>query len=306
MENHKMDDKMLFRGENLEQFTKWRTVKKDNCITCGSNEFEPWATAGSYNAVQCANCGLIWMNPFLNDEGLGKYYSDYISRRRLSNQLKMEQRKIQYQTDREFIEHFISEGRILDVGCNGGFFLEALNSKFEKHGIEIDPEAVAYAQRNHGKFGKNILCGALEEAPYSNESFDMVLMRGTIEHLSDPVSAVKKISQLLKQGGLYYVCATPNGDSFAADLYRDNWTLFHPVQHIWHFSPKTLSLICSKFSLRLIAKDFPYLGTPYENARDNIKALSEAIKLKELNPLAELPISPPFYENMMALVFEKI
>jgi 2-polyprenyl-3-methyl-5-hydroxy-6-metoxy-1,4-benzoquinol methylase len=87
------------------------------------------------------------MSPFLNDEGLGKYYANYIGRRRLNNDLKMEQRKIQYQSDREFIEHFINDGKILDVGCNGGFFLEALSTKFEKHGIEIDPEAVAYAKK---------------------------------------------------------------------------------------------------------------------------------------------------------------
>jgi len=82
--------------------------------------------------------------------------------------------------------------------------------------------------------------------------------------------------------------------------------LFHPIQHIWHFSPKTLGLICSRFGLKLIAKDFPYLGTPYENVRENVKTVAEAIKLREQNPLAELPVSPPFWENMMALVFEKV
>ena len=301
-----MSDNMLFRGEDCEQFSEYRTVLKEHCIACGSREFGLWAIAGSYKAVQCVKCRLVWMSPFLNEEGLGKYYANYIGRRRLNNDLKMEQRKIQYQSDREFIEHFINDGKILDVGCNGGFFLEALSTKFEKHGIEIDPEAVAYAKKLQKTFGKNILCVALERAPYENSSFDMIAMRGTIEHLSDPVNAIKKVSQLLKKGGYYYITATPNAENFAADLFRDKWTLFHPVQHIWHFSPKTLSLICSRFGLKLIAKDFPYLGTPYENAREDVRVFAEAIKSREQNPSAELPIGPPFFENMMALVFEKV
>lgn len=301
-----MSDSILFRGEDLERFSEWRTVEKNHCIVCGSREFGLWATAGSYKSVQCVKCGLIWMSPHLNDEGLAEYYANYIGRRRLSNDLKMEQRKIQYQFDREFIEHFISEGKVLDVGCNGGFFLEALSGNFEKHGIEIDPEAVAYARKSQKEFGRKVLHASLMEAPYGASSFDIIVMRGTIEHLPDPVSAIRKISQLLKKGGYYYIAATPNGDSFAANLFRDKWTLFHPVQHIWHFSPRTLSLICSRFGLKLIAKDFPYLGTPCENVHEDVKVVAEAVKSRERNPSAELPISPPFWENMMALVFEKV
>ena len=156
------------------------------------------------------------------------------------------------------------------------------------------------------EFGHNIICGALQEAPYENGTFDMIMMRGTIEHIPDPDSAIKKVSEFLKLGGYYYICATPNGDSFAAELYRDKWTLYHPVQHIYHFSPKTLSSICSRFGLKLVAQDFPYLGTPYENVRENVKEVAEAIKLREKVPSAELPISPPFWENMMSLIFLKI
>jgi len=246
------------------------------------------------------------MNPFLNDAGLREYYENYIGRRRLSNDLKMNQRVIQYQSDREFIENYIAIGRVLDVGCNGGFFLAALSNRFEKHGIEIDPEAVTYARANHTEYGGNILCVSLDDAPYEDAWFDMVTMRGTIEHLPDPIGAIRKVSGLLKTGGFFYIAATPNGESFAAELFRDKWSLYHPVQHIWHFSPRTLNLICSKFGLKLIAKDFPYLGTPYENVRDDLKVIYETVKLKESNPTAELQISPPFWESMMTLVFEKI
>lgn len=297
---------MYFRNENLEGLYKYCTVEKNHCIACGSRVFKPWASAGEYQAVKCESCGLIWMNPFLNDAGLFEYYRDYIGRRRLGDDLKMCQRMAQYQSDRAFIEHYIGYGRLLDVGCNGGFFLSALSSNFEKHGIEIDPEAVSYARRTHGDFGDNILNVSLNDIPYEEASFDLITMRGTIEHLPDPVEAISKVAGLLREGGFFFISATPNGDSFAAALFREKWSLFHPIQHIWHFSPRTLDLICLRFGFKLIAKDFPYLGTPYENVLEDIRHVMEAINMKRDMPGAELAISPPFWESMMSLVFKKV
>jgi 2-polyprenyl-3-methyl-5-hydroxy-6-metoxy-1,4-benzoquinol methylase len=298
--------KILFRGEDLEKYIKFRTVTHDNCIACGSNEYVNWAISGSYKAVKCSSCGLIWMHQILNEEGLKVYYSDYIGRRRLNNELKMKQREIQYEIDAAFIERYIKSGKVLDVGCSGGFFLSSLDNKFSKHGVEIDSDAVAFAKKSQKEFGSNITCGVLNDLSYKNSTFDLITMRGAIEHVSDPVNSIEKVSNLLNKGGYYYITATPNGDSYSAGLYREQWTLFHPVQHIWHFSPKTLSSICEKFNLKLIATEYPYLGTPYEDVKENIKSVEAAIRQKENDPDKELPISPPFWENMMSLVFVKV
>jgi hypothetical protein len=122
----------------------------------------------------------------------------------------------------------------------------------------------------------------------------------------DPLSAIKKVSELLKHNGYFCITATPNGMSLAADIYRNQWTLFHPVQHIWHFSPKSLSIICQRFGLKLIAQEFPYIGTPYEDVNKNIQDVADAIRLKKDNADFDLPVSPPFYESMMSLMFKKI
>jgi 2-polyprenyl-3-methyl-5-hydroxy-6-metoxy-1,4-benzoquinol methylase len=291
-----------FRGEELESLAKYRTVKHDRCIACDANTFYDWAQSGSYMAVKCSDCGLIWMNPQLNRAGLKKYYSDYIGRRRISDRKKMDQRDIQYKDDVEFIEKYIKTGRMLDVGCSGGFFLAKFNSSFDKYGVEIDSEAVSYA-KEHQEFGGNIQCASIEEDVFS-EKFDLIVMRGTIEHVPDPVNIVKRVSALLTDGGYYSVTATPNSESFCADFYRDKWTLFHPVQHIWHFSPYTLSLICKNFGLKLIASDFPYIGTPYEDICADIKQISEDITKKEAGD-TDLSVSPPFFSNMMSLIFKK-
>lgn len=289
-----------FRGEELGTlYDKYVTSKLSNCIVCANNHFEHWAKAGPYEVEKCPKCDLIFLNPQLNENGLNDYYTNYIGKRRLNNSLKMEQRSEQYILDSELINRFLLKGTILDVGCSGGFFLNTIGEDYERYGTELDQDAVEYAKINFPSFGNNIKQGTLHSAEFEDEKFDLVIMRGVIEHLLEPEASIEEVSRILKPGGYYYICATPNGASFSADLYRENWTLFHPVQHLWLFSPDNFSVICKRQKLSLIWKDFPYLGTPYENVQQDILQISQYLMDKDSS------VSPAFFENMMSLMFKK-
>lgn len=290
-----------FRGEDLA-FLYNNYAKRDvnDCIVCGNVDSLLWAETGPYKAYKCAICGLVFINPQLGEEGLTYYYSNYIGKRRLSNTEKMELRSKQYILDAGLIKKFVKHGTILDVGCNGGFFLDVLGDGYERYGTELDPVAVEYAKKHFKKGGENIVQGSLHSAEYDGEMFDLVIMRGVIEHLLDPQAGIKEISRILKKSGYFYICATPNGACFCADLYRENWTLFHPVQHLWYFSSANLSIICERCGLKLVWKEYPYLNTPYESVREDTKLVE-----KEINEKTGM-ISPAFFENMMSLVFQKV
>lgn len=290
-----------FREENLGTlFEDYGKVIVEKCVVCENTDFELWANSGPCKALKCNVCNLIFMSPQLNEEGLNDYYSNYIGKRRLNNEKKMEQRSIQYELDSKLIKQFIKSGKILDVGCNGGFFLEAMGEEYERHGTELDSQAISYARDHFPSFAQYLKNGTLHSAQFSDECFDLVMMRGVIEHVLNPEESIEEVSRILKKGGYYFICATPNGESYCANLYRENWTLFHPVQHIWHFSPNNLSQLCEKYGLMLTWKEFPYLGTPYENIKENVVQISNYIESQDMS------ISPPFFENMMSLVFKKI
>ncbi|MFC1496773.1 class I SAM-dependent methyltransferase, partial [Candidatus Margulisiibacteriota bacterium] len=177
-------------NEDLEKYKNYLTEKR-NCLVCGGKANKIWAYYGSYRAVQCSSCGFIWINPLLNEDGLNKYYNDYIGMR-FKDKEKTQQRAIQYEIDRDFIETFISSGKVLDVGCSGGFFLDVLSERFDKYGTEVDGPAVEYARTTYS-FGKNIDLCALEDVKYPAESFDLIIMRGVIEHLPDPRLSLPKV-----------------------------------------------------------------------------------------------------------------
>ncbi len=297
-----MPRKDNFRGEDLSDlFSDHELVNIEICPVCGAKEFILWAECGSTQALKCDNCALVFMNPQLSEEGLTDYYSNYIGKRRINNLEKMKLRSDQYKLDANVLSRFISAGKLLDVGCNGGFFLSELGNKFDRYGTELDPSAVKFAQENFPEFGKNIYQTSIEKAHFDEKSFEVISMRGVIEHVGNPVEVLNHVSKLLKSDGFFYICATPNGESLLADLYRENWTLFHPVQHLWHFSPNNLEILCNKFGLKLVWKESQYLNTPYADPKADIINIYKKIENSNLDQ-----ISPPFFENMMSLVFQKI
>ena len=273
-------------GQDLTVYEKYFTEYKD-CIICGGKG-KLWARLGPFTAVSC-KCGFVWMNPCPNSEGLSRYYTNYIGRRETDEKL-CEDRLIQYRIDADYLEHFASAGKLLDVGCSGGHFLEALSGAFYKHGIDVDPEAVKLA---NGR-GFNVTTERIED--YEGE-FDVVVMRGVIEHFPDPREAIEGVKRLLRKGGFFYIAATPDVSSFCADLYRENWNQFQPVEHLSHFSVKTLTKLLSGFEY--VAHHHPYIETPYQDIIHDYEAVRNACR-------GEKGISPAFWGNMMNVIYRRV
>ena len=278
---------------------------KRGCLICGNdkecNDREVWAKDEYFKALKCTDCGLVTLDPSLDQDGLNQYYNDYIGNRFKQKQ-KFDDRKIQYRIDKIFIENYINKGKVLDVGCNGGFFLNTLSENFEKFGIEIDPKAVDYANK---EFNVNVIEGEIGKDDFEVNSFDLIIFRGVIEHLIDPKLALDRSYQLLKPGGLIYFCATPNLDSFCAEIYREKWNLFHPIEHINIFSVRTLHRLMGVKRFLLVEERYDYLNTPYENQNNDYKKLTDDINLKNSGRWYEVEKSPPFWGNMMSVIYKK-
>lgn len=127
---------------------------------------------------------------------------------------------------------------VLDVGCNGGTvgvkLLQTLNCYVR--GIDIVEELVSKAVER-GIFAK---VGVAEELIFEDEQFDAVICAEVLEHLYDPMPAIKEAFRVLKTGGRYIVTVPhPNNPVMAGDklgdYHQQNFTmemldtLFHCV-----------------------------------------------------------------------------
>lgn len=90
------------------------------------------------------------------------------------------------------------EGRVLDNGCGVGMYLTRMSDRGgEIHGLEYDPERARKALEQ----GPNVVQGASEALPYSDQAFDFVLSHEVLEHVEDDRAAAREILRVLRPGG---------------------------------------------------------------------------------------------------------
>ena len=94
-------------------------------------------------------------------------------------------------------KHCPQGGKILDVGVGLGRLLSKLGPHFQKYGVDISSRYLERAA------SKNIeVCLALvEELPYRENYFDVIVCTDVLEHVLDLNVAVRKILSVLKPGG---------------------------------------------------------------------------------------------------------
>lgn len=92
-------------------------------------------------------------------------------------------------------------GRLLDVGCAGGVFLDVARSVgFEVQGLEINTTMAEYARE---RFGLDVVNSPIENVPADQwqQAFDVCTMLDCLEHIPDPLDAVSKVGQWVRPGG---------------------------------------------------------------------------------------------------------
>ena len=106
----------------------------------------------------------------------------------------------------------IKEGdKVLDVGCSGGEFIKYIKSKVdcECTGIDVNDSAINHAKEE----GIDAFVCSVENLTLKDNSFDIVLMSEVLEHLYDPIVALKEIKRVLKPNGRL-IGSVPHKDSY--------------------------------------------------------------------------------------------
>lgn len=283
-------------------YRKFLATKQKKCNFCQGKKFTTWAKISFFRAVECESCGLVFINPFLNQKGLDIFYKNYFSNRKKDERYKR-LRFEQYKIDKKFLLKNISKHKnlkIVDIGGGGGEFLSIFPKRFEKFLLEISSDAKNYAKK---KYKINLINESLYETIIKNK-FDVVMMRGVLEHFTDPRKALLKSIQILKKNGFLYITSTPNISSICAQVYRENWRLFNPLDHLYYFNVDMLEKLLKNIA-KVKCVNYFYEETPYANPKKDNDYIIEDIKKIQKNIKIIRP-SPPYHRNMMTVIFKKI
>ncbi|MDH7475915.1 MAG: class I SAM-dependent methyltransferase [Microgenomates group bacterium] len=223
------------------------------CPLCRKNNFR-LIIKTKWPIKKCLYCGLVQVNPLpsrkeINSLYQGDYYKNfqpYFSQ--LNNHRKYFKKQIKE------IKKYFKTGKILDVGCALGPFLEVGRREgFQAEGVEISDYAVAYCRK------KNLTAytGTIFSIKKPNY-YDIITAFELIEHEREPLKMLSAAYKLLKKNGLL-VITTPNYDSFWRKIFGRFWIGYRHREHLFFFSPKTLTIILKKVGFRniIIKKDIP-------------------------------------------------
>lgn len=210
--------------------------EKIKCL-CGFDEysklFERKDANHNFEIIKCKNCGLVRTFPIPNYTR-EKYRNYGIDRYIRNKKLAVSFMKMIFKEVRKFK----TKGRLLEVGCSLGYFLEiAKNNGFNIRGIELDDRAVNYANNILGK--GVVLQSTLEQANFPNNYFDIIVVSHVLEHLIDIPNFLKEIKRILNRQGII-VIASPNFDGLCAKIKKEKWPGLRPDEHVWQLSKNTI------------------------------------------------------------------
>lgn len=257
-----------------------------SCNLCNSDSTTLFMRVCGFNIVKCKKCSLIYINPRLKFNQLKSIYNNTYFKNRAFKDFKYalygyenylsEKKDIidTFARRLRIIERYKKPGKLLDIGCALGFFLELASKRgWKSYGIEVSKAAADYAKKNkHSVFN-----GTLEEASYKKESFDAVTIFDVIEHLPNPKKTVLQIKKLLKPKGIIAV-TTPNIGSLAAKVLGSGWEEIKRVrEHTYFFSDKTLRELLESAGFKVLKTETAGRHFSVESAIRRLNIYSPAL-----------------------------
>jgi protein-L-isoaspartate O-methyltransferase len=273
----------------------------NECVVCGSVYAEPL-----YDGIlKCRKCGHIFANLYLSDDELftlyrkdyffGDEYSNYIAdKKTIQKNFRLRIKILQRFLDPTHHKH------LLEVGSAYGFFLDVVRNYFESvKGLDISEDGVRYARQ---QLNLDVIQADLLTYNLERQTFDVVCLWDTIEHLRNPHLYIQKISECTSQGALL---AITTGDiaSLNARFRKDKWRLLHPPTHLHYFSRSSLVRMLNNYNFETIYDRYCGFYRSIDNAAYNLfilryrkPTLYELIKKSGLTRF-------DFYLNMQDIVY---
>jgi len=222
-----------------------------SCVLCGEEKAEivygadSSLVASDYSVVRCSQCSLIRLYPQPDASALAASYD----RAYYAHQTP----DLGPRGLARFFTHYLPIGparrgeRLLDIGCgSGSFLIRAAGLGWEAEGLEVNDKAVQQANAH----GLKVRLGTLEETAYASGSFKAITMSHSLEHMRNPVAALKCVHRLIAPGGRLLI-SVPNWGGLLRSLAGIKWRQLDIPKHLWFFDAKTLRALLEQCAFRL-------------------------------------------------------
>lgn len=264
-------------------------IHYSHCPVCQSANISPALSAKDFTVSsqifsinKCNDCTVMFTQDVPPQDAIGTYYAseNYVShsntQKGLVNRLYHIIRKKTLVTKRNLLkkETGISAGKILDVGCGTGAFLnEMKNNGWQITGLEPDETA----RKNAIELFNIEPLPSPEIFNLPSESFDAITLWHVLEHVHQLQGYTAQLKKLLTKKGKLFI-AVPNYTSWDAQHYKEYWAAYDVPRHLYHFSPAGINTLMRAHGMQ-VKKIKPMwfdsfyvsmLSEQYKNGRANM------------------------------------
>lgn len=220
------------------------TAEEPVCNLCGGKEFRIIEDdEAPYRVLGCKGCSLVFVHPQPKGQELSMHYDKGYYQEWLDQ--KRRKRANMWASRLSKVEKHKKAGRLLDVGCGDGAFLELARKRgWQIAGTEISSYA---AKRASEILDTGIFAGELFNARYPGNHFDVVTIWHVLEHVSDPLRYLSEVRRIIKSDGLLIIAVPNINDHLMQVAYRiirgKRLKLYSRKDreiHLYHFSVDTL------------------------------------------------------------------
>lgn len=230
----------------------------------------PLMPEGVYKFARCRGCSTLYVDSDVTDGYLTEIYASETVDSVKEATGGVDHDQILGLRLPEFDRHWAimkkmrppaSGDRLLDVGAQTGDFGSlAQHDGVCPNGVELSKAYAEHCRMRWGT-GSHVHCGPLENAPFRKEEFQYITVFETLEHMCNPIEALRRMRPWLTPNGILGL-SVPSSDyfhfkywllrkSFLASMtrkYFERRAAFYrnqvlPHTHIYNFSHRSVRLL---------------------------------------------------------------
>ena len=235
-------------------------LEKVACPVCESSESQVVAVVDrqglDVDTVACLQCPTLYSRNRLTEESLNVFYSDFYrnlyggldspNNDWLDQQTKNGRRIFTLLDDNKLLPNSDTSLRVLEIGAGaGGALVPFKEAGHSVLGIDFDEKFLDFGRSN----GLSLQRGGIQDLD-GLKTFDVVLLKDVLEHLPDPLQALRMIRESLSEKGVAYI-QVPGLQALGPLGYRYDFLRYLQVAHICHYTIESLAYLCEKAGLKV-------------------------------------------------------
>lgn len=214
------------------------------CSSCSFAKFVilKFVQVNGFKIYFCKYCQSGFTYPY--PKNISEYYhSNYWVSPGHVGKVKILMFNIFHRRRKIWLNKYLKNGCILEIGAGEGLFAKSLGGNFEFWGIEFEGAKIK---------NKEIL--RVDYLKWqTTQKFDAVIFWESLEHVPEPQEYLRKSYRLLKDDGKILI-EIPRFDSFESRFFKSNWFHLDPPRHLTHFTDAGLVKVLKRNGFEILER----------------------------------------------------